>query len=138
MATGQSKVSTLITRPAARDLSNYQYYAGKLNTSGDVDYGDSSSADIVLGPINNEPAAATGAEVELAVGGTALLIVNGTVNGGIAVGSFIGSNTAYKGVNVTGDDAYYFAIALEASTADGDIIEVLLVGPSYISGSGDD
>jgi hypothetical protein len=138
MATGQSKPSALISRPTARDLSSYQYYAMKIDTNGDIDYGDSSGGAIVLGPLNDKPAAATGAEANIAVGGTALLIVNGTVNGGIAAGAFIGSNNAYKGVNVTGDDAFYFAIALEASTADGDIIEVLLVGPSYISGSGDD
>jgi hypothetical protein len=133
MATGQSKPNALISRPTARDLSSYQYYAMKLNSSGDIDYADSSAAEKALGPLENEPAAATGAEGSIAVGGTALLIVNGTVNGGISIGSFIGSNAAYKGVNVTGDTAYYFAIALEASAADGDIIEVLLVGPSYIA-----
>jgi hypothetical protein len=110
----------------------------KVDTNGDVDYADSSAGAIALGPLNNEPSAATGAEAEIAILGTALLMVDGTVNGGIAVGGFIGSNSAYKGVNVTGDDAYYFCIALEASTADGDIIEVLLTGPSYISGSADD
>jgi len=124
-----------LTREAARDLSSYQYYAMKLDSNGRVDYGDSSGGAIVLGPLRNKPSE-LGGEAEVALIGTALLIVDATTD--IAVGDFIGSNSAYKGVKVSGDDAYYFAIALEAATEDGDLIEVLLVGPSYISGSGDD
>jgi hypothetical protein len=137
MTTGQSKPVALISRPTARDLSAKQYYAMKLDSSGDVDYADSSNGDIALGPLNNEPGAATGAEGSIAVLGTALMIVDGTAGGGISIGSKLGSNSAYEGVAVTADDGYYFAIALEASSADGDIIEVLLVGPSYISAATD-
>ncbi|MFA6358836.1 MAG: hypothetical protein WCY09_09300 [Candidatus Omnitrophota bacterium] len=134
MATGQSKVLAEISRPTARDLSTYQYYAGCINSDGDVDYADSSAGTEAIGPITNKPDDATGAEASLAIAGTALLIVDGTANGGITAGaSYIGSNSAYKGVNVTADNAYYFALALESSSAANDIIEVLLCGPSYIS-----
>lgn len=133
MATGQSKVSERISRPTARDLSEYQYYAMCVNSSGDIDYADSSAGTMALGPLDNKPAAATGAEGEIAVGGTALMIVDGTQNGGITAGvTLIGSNSAYKGVAVTADNAYFFALALESSSADGDIIEVKLCGPGYI------
>lgn len=137
MATGQCKTTNRLSRPAARDLSAYQYYAMKVDTNKDVDYGDSSAGAIVLGPLENKPDNAAGAECDIAIAGTALLIVDGTAGGGISVGSKIGSNNAYKGVAVTADDAYFFAVALEASTADGDIIEVLLVGPGYISAATD-
>ena len=65
------------------------------------------------------------------------MVVNATSD--ISQGALLGSGNDYHGVEVTGDDAVYFAMALEDATEDGDTIEVLLMGgPHYISGSGDD
>ena len=45
----------------------------------------------------------------------------------------LGSGNDYHGAKVTADKDLYGAIALEDATDDGDTIEVLVVGPSYIS-----
>jgi len=134
----QAKPAGLITREAARDLSDYQYHAMKIDSNGRWDYADTSGGDIALGILQNKPEA-LGEEAEVATRGTSLMSVDGNA-GGITLGSsFLGSEaTSYDGVAVSGDDAFYFAIALESSSSDGDLIEVLLVGPSYISGSDDD
>ena len=131
----QAKPDSTLTRQAARDLSSYQYHAMK-QTNQTFDYADSSSGDMVMGVLQNNPDT-TGKEAEIATGGTTLLYVDAN-SPNIAVGDHLGSNSNFHGVQVTGDDAFYFAIAMEAATADGDIIEAKLVGPSYISGSGDD
>lgn len=127
----QSKPSGLITRGAARDLSSYQFHAMKLDTSALVDYVNSASAGVPVGVLQNAPAAA-GAEAEVATEGTSLLFVDGaSVN--IAIGDLLGSNSNYHGAKVTADKAVYFAQAMEASTADADLIEVKLLGGGYIS-----
>ncbi len=133
------RVINPLPAPAARDLSDYQNYAVKLNTSGEIDYYDSSAAAAhACGVLVNKPAAEVGAECEMArIGDIVLMVVNGNV-GAIAIGDPIGSNSEYKGVKVSGDDAFYFATALAASTEDGDLIPVEICGPCYISGSGDD
>ena len=126
MATGQSKVVATITRPAKRDLSNYQFFPMKIDTDGLIDYADSSAGDVVIGILQNKPEAA-GEEAEVAILGTSLLEVDAGTD--INEGDFIGSEaTSYHGVKVTADKAAYFAIALEPATEEGDIIEVLLVG----------
>lgn len=128
-ATGgrQSNPSGLITREAARDLSAQQYHTMKLDTAGRVDYASTG----VLGVLQNAPAAAY-KEAEIATEGTSLLVVDGNA-GAIAVGAKLGADGSYQGIAVTADTAEYFAIAMEASTAAGDIIEVKLLGPQTIS-----
>jgi len=134
-ATGgrQAQPTGLITRPAARDLSSYQYHAVGVNASGQLDYTDTSSASNMnaLGAIQNAPAAA-GLEAEMATEGTTLLFVD-AASPAIAIGDKLGSNSNYHGVKVSADKARYFAVALEAATADGDLIEAKLVGPGTIS-----
>lgn len=127
----QSKPSGLITRPAERDLSSYQYHAMTVNTDAEVDYVDTSSTGIAWGVLQNAPSAA-GQEAEVATEGTSLCYVDGN-SSNISVGSLLGSNTNKHGVVVSADKAQYFAIAMESSTADGDLIEVKLTGgPRYI------
>lgn len=127
----QAKPTGLITRGAARDLSSYQYHAVKLDSSGDVDYVDTSSAGHSIGVLQNAPAAAA-RNAEVATEGTSLLVVDGA-SSNIAIGDLLGSNSAYHGVKVSADLAAYFCQAMEASTADGDLIEVNLLGPNTIS-----
>ncbi len=127
MAGNQAKPAARLSREAARDLSSYLYHAATINTSEEFDYADSSDDAVVLGVLQNAPTA-QGKEAEIATAGTSLLRVDGnSVN--IAPGDFLGSNSNYHGVKVAADDDQYFAIALEAATADDDLIEVMLVGP---------
>ncbi|WP_028314677.1 DUF2190 family protein [Desulfatibacillum aliphaticivorans] len=130
MAGVQSKPAGTISRPAARDLSDNQYHAAAIASDEEFDYGDSSAGTTVLGVLQNAPEA-QGEVAEIATEGTSLLVVDGnSVN--IAAGDPLGSNSNYHGVKVTTDNAQYFCIALEPSTADGDLIEVKLLGPRYL------
>jgi hypothetical protein len=127
----QAKPDGLITREAKRDLSSYQYHAMKIDTDQYIDYVDTSSAGPVNGILQNKPDAAL-KEAEIATEGTSLMVVDGN-SPNISEGTKLGSNSAYHGVAVSADKAIYFAIAMEPSTADGDIIEVKLVGEQNIS-----
>lgn len=131
----QQKPEGLITREAVRDLSSYQYHAVKIDTSGLIDYVDTSSAGPVLGILQNAPSA-VGGEAEVATEGTSLFRVTGSDT--INEGDLLGSDGSYHGKKVTADDAIYFAQAMEASTSDDDLIEVKLLGQQYISGAADD
>jgi len=129
----QAKPAGTITREAARDLSSYQYHAMKLDSNGAIDYVDTSSAGHAAGVLQNAPAAA-GREAEIATEGTSLLYVDGSgSSNAIAIGDLLGSNSAYRGVKVSSDQARYFCQAMEASSAAGDLIEVKLLGPNTIS-----
>lgn len=133
MAGNQAKPTGTITRPAARDLSSYQYHAVYMDGDGNIDYVNTGSSGIALGILQNAPDAA-GAEAEVATGGTSLMYVDGltpsTITGGATL---LGSNSNYHGEPVSSDHAQYFALALEDSAADGDLIEVKLLGAHYIS-----
>lgn len=120
-----------LTREAARDLSDYQYHTMQIASDEEFDYVDTSAAGVCLGVLQNKPEA-QGEEAEIATRGTSLLRVDGN-SANIAAGDPLGSNSNYHGVKVTVDKDQYFALALEPSTADDDLIEVMLVGPSYLA-----
>jgi len=127
----QAKPAGTITREAARDLSDYQYHAMQIASAAQIDYVDTSSSGTALGILQNAPEAEN-YEAEVATEGTSLLRVDGnSVN--IAPGDPLGSNSNYHGAKVTVDKDPYFCIALEASTADNDLIEVKLVGHSFLA-----
>jgi len=117
----------IISRPVARDLSSYQYHAAQITTSNTVDYVDTSSAGVGWGVLQGDPDTA-GDVGEISTSGTSLMYVDGN-SANIAIGAYLGSNSNYHGVAVTTNTSQYFAIALSASPADGDLIEVKLVGP---------
>lgn len=130
MATGQSGIKNPWTGKAKRDLSSYQHHQVTLLTDGYVDYCDTSAGTIPLGILQNKPAAAE-AEAEVALpGSVSLMVVNATTD--ISQMDKLGSGNDYHGLKVTANNALFGAIALEDATEDGDIIEVLIVGPSYI------
>jgi len=124
----QAKPTGLITREAARDLSgtNYRYHAMKIDTNARIDYVDTSSSGVCHGVLQNKPDA-LGKEAEIATEGTSLLRVDGATTN-IAIGDPLGSNSNYHGAKVATDKNPYFCRALEASTADDDLIEVQLFG----------
>ena len=130
MATGQYGEQIKYTGPAKRDLSSYQYHEMTLDTDGNIDYCDTSAATAPLGVLQNKPYAAN-QEAEVAVIGRSLMVVNAGTD--ISQMDKLGSGNDYHGLKVTADKAIYNAIALEDATEDGDIIEVLLVGPQSIS-----
>ncbi|KKW12666.1 MAG: hypothetical protein UY48_C0010G0018 [Candidatus Gottesmanbacteria bacterium GW2011_GWB1_49_7] len=131
MSTGQYGPLNTKTWKAKRDLSSYQFHAVTLDTDGLVDYADTSAGTIPLGILQNKPSAAN-AEAEVALPGSVSLMV---VNAGTDISQMdkLGSGNDYHGAKVTADKDLYGAIALEDATDDGDTIEVLVVGPSYIS-----
>lgn len=129
----QSKPSGLLTRPAARDLSAYQYHAMKIDTDGNIDYVNTSATgatDKAIGILQNAPSAA-GQEAEVATEGTSLFYA-GTSSGTFDEMAYLGSNSAYKATLVTASGEKYFCTANEAVSATGDLIEVTLVGPQVI------
>jgi hypothetical protein len=127
----QAKPAGLITREAARDLSSYQYHAVKIDANGRIDYADTSNGDIAIGILQNAPDQYE--EAEVATRGTSLMSVDGNAGAITGGASLLGSEaTSYDGVAVSGDKDFFFAIAIEDSDADGDLIEVLIVGPGYI------
>lgn len=131
MAGAQMNPGGVITREAARDLEDYQYHAMQITSGEEMDYANTAGGDSVLGILQNKPDAA-GKAADVATEGTSLLRVDGnSVN--IAPGDKLGSNSSYHGVKVTADKAVYFCIALEPSAADNDLIEVKLVGESYLA-----
>ncbi len=129
MATGKQN-PVVITGKAKRDLSAYQYHAVTLDTDGLIDYCATSAGTIPLGILQNAPDAAD-EEAEVAIGGTSLMVVTGSDT--ISQMDRLGSDASYHGKKVASDTNKYFALAMEDATADGDIIEVQIVGLKYIS-----
>ena len=128
MAGDQHKPGGLITRGAARDLSDYQYHAMQQDSDGNIDYADTSSGDTPLGILTNDPDE-IGSEAEVATAGTCKF----KMSEACSIGDLLGSDGNYRGKVVTADKAMYFAVAMEEATAAGDLIEAKLVGPNYIS-----
>ena len=109
---------------AVPDLSTKQYFAVKLtSTENDIVLADAGGG---IGILQNKPDEDQAAEVRHH--GISRHVVDGNATN-IAIGDLITSDAAGKGVvaDTIGDLAY--GIALEASTADGDIISVLMTGP---------
>ena len=73
-------------------------------------------------------AAAVGDPVSVAFGGTGRLIVDGNA-AAIAVGDYLDSDASGHGTKIATDQANYGAIAMDPSTAAGDIIRVYIAPP---------
>lgn len=84
-----------------------------------------------------EPTTSTNGDVTVIVSGIAEVEVLAT-SSNIAVGDYIVASTAGKGAKAPTADAtarYVLGTALEASTADGDIIPVLIDRTLYVKGT---
>jgi len=111
-------------------LATSQFLFGKLaSTAGQVVLsGALNSTTIalpsVMGVIMNKPAG--GGEVEFAVSGIVKVVVATST---IIIGDLVGINSTSKGNEVAKtDNLAFIGRALEASSASGDIISVLLLG----------
>lgn len=98
-------------------LATHQYKFVRLHTDGTVLLGGTGG--VTIGILQNDPAVGQAARVRVL--GTSKLVASTT----IAVGAIIKS-TAGTGVTAATDKDFIGAIALEAATATGDIIEVFI------------
>ena len=114
---------------AEQDLSAKQFLAMELSAEDQVDTAD-AAADPVIGILQNKPKAGEAAEVRLL--GISKAVTDGNA-GAIAVGDFLGTNNAGKLVKKSTDKDWVIARALQASTADGTIISVLLTGGFHLA-----
>lgn len=110
------------------DLVDKQFRFAKLTSTGIVDFAVAAT-DKILGVINNHPNAATGADVEVIVGGEAKIKLAGTVS----AGDRLTSDAAGEAVAMTPGNTtvnYSGGIALEDGE-DDDIIR-MLVTPAVV------
>jgi hypothetical protein len=109
------------TMVAAADLSAKQYLFAKITADYTVNVATLHS-DSIPGVIYDIPYAAAGAQVGLHMIGTTMIMAGGAISAGAKIKP---SATGKAAVAATGEG--YHAIALQAATADGDLIECLLV-----------
>ena len=108
-------------------LTTALFCFGKLDSNGKV-IPCSVSGESSVGIIQENPDAAD-REVPVAYMGS---ISKLTVAGALAVGTLISTNTSGKGIAAT-TGHNVLAKTLEASTADGDVISVLVLSPGIIA-----
>lgn len=106
---------------AAVDLDTKVYTAVKLTTTGVHWTGTGERA---IGILQNKPKTGEGCAVRML--GTSKFVVDGAA-GAIAAGDKLKSDNAGRGIKTTIDGDELVALALEASTALGDVIEVQIV-----------
>lgn len=116
-----------LTFKAEQTFASGQFYFCELSAADQVDICD-STADLPLGVIQNKPAAGQAADIR--IHGVTKIVADGTVT---AVGNYVGTGNTGKGVKKTADKAIIRGIALSASSVDGVIIDILLVGPFTLS-----
>lgn len=129
MTTREISIYTESYRAGQGVSETSQYLAVKLTSIEDTVV--LSSAGVGIGILQNKPVGGvdpTGQAAEVRHHGISRHVVDGNATN-IAIGDLITSDAAGKGVvaDTIGDLAY--GIALEASTADGDVISVLMTGP---------
>lgn len=110
----QGHTKTLI---AGEDLSAKINYIGQLDASGNLEVAEGAT-DLVVGVIVNNDGG-SGAAAAYTFSGTAKVKLGGTV----AIGDWVTTDSAGKGVATTTDGNITIGRALEAGV-DGDIIEV--------------
>lgn len=102
--------------------TSYQYCAVKV--TGDLAVGPSSSAGTrVVGVLQTQPLSGEGAVVRIL--GITKLVVDGTTP--IAAGDMLTTDSVGRGVKTTTTGAESFAQALQASTAQNDIISAIVL-----------
>lgn len=127
----QMSVPVYKTFTAGEDLSGARYHFVKLGSgSYDVALVDDED-DLPIGILTDFYRADEGMPVTVAIGGTCKVIAGGA----IARGSFVGSNADGQAVAKTAGGDVIRGIALEAASAAGDIIEIMLIGPFVLRAS---
>lgn len=116
--------------PAAGDLSTRQFYPVALGTDGAVNT-ISSTATAAIGILQDDPDAAGRACSVRLVGISKGIVAAAGANNTINPGDRLGINASGVLVLATAANREVVAIALERSTADGDIISVLVQSGRY-------
>jgi hypothetical protein len=116
----QTNNTQYITRPANTDLSAKQYYCVELNTSNKALLAGANDK-AVIGVLQNDPEADEAALI--AVGGTCKVIAGEA----ITIGDHVTVTSTGKVEIADAADEYVIGKALETASADGDIIEILIV-----------
>lgn len=117
---------------AGADLSAKQYYAVELTAADTVNVCD-AAADTILGVLLNKPKSAQAAQVRIL--GIAPMVSDGSSTA-IAVGDRVGPNSSGKAVKKATADNAVCGIAMDASSADGTVIRVLLTPGAYFRSAG--
>jgi len=114
---------------AENDLSSKQYYFVELSGVDQVDVCDGAT-DKAIGVLQNKPTAGHAAQVRVL--GVSKVVSDGSGTA-IGVGDYVGTDANGKAVKKSADHDFVAGIALDASSADGTIIRVLLTGPFTLS-----
>lgn len=114
-----------ISKPAAADLSSYQY-RGVLINAGQVNIG-TGTASAIIGVLQNKPSAA-GAAARVAIGGVTKMIASAS----ITAGAWVAVNGEGMGVTAgTGDNATQaVGRALETASGSLSVFELLIMPQS--------
>ncbi len=119
MATSEN--TTTISKKAAGDLSTKQYLFMKVSAAQTVDT-CAATTDKAIGVLQDKPAAA-GRNAAVAVHGTTKVVAGAA----IAAGAYVAPMASGKAQTAVSTQ-FPRGLALEAAAADGDIIEILLLG----------
>ena len=111
-----------ITMEAASDLSAKQYFAVKMSAADKVDVAGANEK--AIGILQNEPESGEAALVRI----TGTSKVKSHDGSGIAVGDLLTPDANGKLEEVDADKEWCIAQALEASSADDDVIEAIVRG----------
>lgn len=114
-----------ITFKAAEDLTDYQYHFVKLDADGKVEH-CTASTDVIIGILMNAPDAEDKA-ARVRVLGTGKLVMQGTCDEGALITAEDQAAAYGEGLATTTAKDFIGGIALEASLAADQIIEVLIV-----------
>ena len=115
---------------AGADLSEKQYHLVKMSDSQTVNVPTAdASTDVVIGVLQNKPESGEAAVVRVL--GTSKVIVDASLT---TVGSLVGVGTpaGYATIADANKDIV-IGVLLETASAAGDIVEILLTGPSKAS-----
>jgi len=116
---------------AGESFAAKQYYVCKVGTTAqEVKVAGTAATDMVVGVIQNDPA--DGQEAEVACLGVA----KAAAETGITYGDYVTTSSTGRVKTTTTDGDSLVGIALEASSAAGDIIKVLVVPSKYYLAGG--
>jgi len=121
------------TFKAAADLSAKQYFMVKYSAADTVAL-CSAAADRAIGVLMNKPAVA-GQAADVRILGIAPVVSDGSGTA-IAVGDYVGPSSAGKAIKKSTADNSVAGMALDASSADGTVIRVLLFQGAFFRTAG--
>ena len=120
----EGNLKTIPGLTAGEDLSAKQFYFATLESDGKADLAD-SEGEVCIGVIQDADADAENKPVTVAYAGVTKVVASGAITAGARV--MCDANGKAK---AWAAKKYWSGIALETSSADGDIISMLLTSPS--------